>query len=68
MAGRCDLEVIDLYEQPAPAKGEQISAVATLIRRLPLAPRRFVGTMADKEKLLVGLDLCPQESGGAEPE
>jgi len=61
LAGRCDLEVIDLYEQPTLAKGEQIVAVPTLIKKLPRPLRRFIGTMADKEKLLVGLDLLPLE-------
>ena len=61
LAGRCDLEVIDLYEQPTLARGEQIVAVPTLIKKLPRPLRRFIGTMADKEKLLVGLDLLPLE-------
>ena len=60
LAGRCDLEVIDLYKQPALAQGEQIVAVPTLIKKLPLPLRRFIGSMADKEKLLVGLDLRPR--------
>ncbi len=62
LAGRCDLEVIDLYEHPTLAKGEQIVAVPTLIKRLPKPLRRFIGTMANREKLLVGLDLRPGES------
>ncbi len=61
LAGRCDLEVIDLYQHPTLAQGEQIVAVPTLIKKLPLPLRRFIGSMVDKEKLLVGLDLRPQE-------
>jgi len=61
LAGRCDLEVIDLYEHPALAKGEQIVAIPTLIKQQPKPLRRFIGTMADRERLLVGLDLRPRE-------
>jgi circadian clock protein KaiB len=62
LAGRYDLEVIDLYQQPTLAKGEQIIAAPTLIKKLPQPLRRFIGSMADKEKILVGLDLRPKES------
>ena len=57
LGGRYDLEVIDIYQNPALAKGEQIIAVPTLIKKLPLPLRRFIGSMADMEKILVGLDL-----------
>ncbi len=60
LAGRCDLEVIDLYKHPALARGEQIVAIPTLIKKLPLPLRRLIGSLADKEKVLVGLDLRPQ--------
>jgi circadian clock protein KaiB len=61
LAGRYELEVIDIYQQPTLAKGEQIIAVPTLIKRLPAPLRKFIGSMADKEKILVGLDLRPKE-------
>ncbi|HEY6000684.1 MAG TPA: circadian clock KaiB family protein [bacterium] len=61
LQGRYDLEVIDIYQQPTLAKGEQIIAAPTLIKKLPEPLRRFIGTMADKEKLLVGLDLKPKD-------
>ena len=57
LAGRFDLEVIDLYQQPSLAKGEQIIAAPTLIKKLPLPLRKIIGNMADKDKVLVGLDL-----------
>jgi len=60
LAGRCDLEVIDLYQNPVLAKGEQIIAAPTLIKQLPLPLRKIIGNMADKEKILVGLDLRPK--------
>jgi circadian clock protein KaiB len=62
LAGRYELEVIDLYQQPTLAKGEQIVAVPTLIKQLPAPLRKFIGSMADKEKILVGLDLRPKET------
>jgi circadian clock protein KaiB len=49
--------VIDLYLHPVLAKGEQIIAAPTLIKELPLPLRKIIGNMADKEKVLVGLDL-----------
>ncbi len=60
LAGRYELEVIDLYQQPTLAKGEQIIAAPTLIKKLPAPLRKFIGGMADKEKILVGLDLRPR--------
>jgi len=60
LAGRYDLEVIDLYQHPVLAKGEQIIAAPTLIKQLPLPLRKIIGNMADKDKVLVGLDLRPK--------
>jgi circadian clock protein KaiB len=57
LAGRCDIEVIDLYQQPTLAKGDQIIAAPTLIKKLPLPLRRVIGDMSDTEKFLVGIDL-----------
>ncbi len=57
LAGRCDLEVIDIYQHPVLAKGEQILAAPTLIKQLPLPLRKIIGNLADKEKVLLGLDL-----------
>jgi circadian clock protein KaiB len=57
LAGRFDLEVIDIYQHPELANNEQIIAVPTLIKKLPLPLRKLIGNMADKDKVLVGLDL-----------
>jgi len=57
LEGRYELEVIDLYQHPSLAKGEQIIAAPTLIKKLPLPFRRIIGDMSDKEKVLLGLDL-----------
>ena len=55
LAGRCDLEVIDLYQNPTLAKEDQIIAAPTLIKKLPLPVRKIIGSMADKDRVLVTL-------------
>ncbi len=55
------LEVIDIYQQPTLAEGEQIVAVPTLVKRLPPPLRKFIGNLTDVEKILVGLDLKPKQ-------
>ena len=60
--GRYELEVIDLYQQPNLAKGEQIIAVPTLIKRLPPPLRRIIGDMSETDRVLVGLDLRKKNS------
>jgi circadian clock protein KaiB len=57
LQGRYRLEVIDLYQQPQLAQGEQIVAVPTLIKRLPEPLRMVIGDMSDTDRVLVGLDL-----------
>ncbi|HTZ38570.1 MAG TPA: circadian clock KaiB family protein [Syntrophales bacterium] len=57
LEGRYSLEVIDLYKRPSLADGEQIIAAPTLLKKLPLPLRRFIGDMSDTEKIIVGLDL-----------
>ena len=59
LAGRYELEVIDLYQNAVLAKGEQIIAAPTLIKKLPLPLRKFIGDMSDVDRILVGLDLRP---------
>jgi circadian clock protein KaiB len=57
LQGRYELDVIDLYQQPQLAQGEQIIAVPTLIRKLPTPLRRIIGDMSNTERVLVGLDI-----------
>ena len=57
LEGKCELEIIDIYQQPIYAKEGKIVAAPTLIKELPLPIRRFVGDLSNKEKLLLGLDL-----------
>jgi circadian clock protein KaiB len=60
LKGRYELEVIDIYQQPVLAKGEQIIAAPTLVKKLPLPLRKFIGSMHDVDRILVGLDLKPR--------
>ena len=59
LAGRYQIEVIDLLEHPQLAAGDQIIAVPTLVRRLPEPLKRIIGNLSDMERVLVGLDLRP---------
>ena len=60
LEGRYDLQVIDIYQQPVLARGEQIIAAPTLIKQLPLPLRRIIGDMSNKDRVLLGLDLRRQ--------
>ena len=60
LQGRCELEIIDIYQDPASIPEDLVIAAPTLIRRLPLPLRRVIGDMTRKEKVLVGLDLIPR--------
>ncbi len=57
LKGRYNLQIIDIYQQPSLAVGEQIIAAPTLIKKLPLPLRKFIGNMENREKIIVGLDL-----------
>src|ERR1700686_738843 len=57
LEGRYQIEVIDLREHPQLARGDQIVAVPTLVRRLPKPVRTIIGDLSDSVRLLVGLDL-----------
>src|ERR1044071_8321518 len=57
LQGRYDLEVIDIYQQPALARDEQIIAVPTLVKKLPAPLRRLIGNLSVTERVLLGLDL-----------
>jgi circadian clock protein KaiB len=62
LTDRYELEVIDIYQQPKLAKGEQIIAAPTLIKKLPLPLRKLIGDMSDTDKFLLGIDLKPRNS------
>jgi circadian clock protein KaiB len=57
LAGRYTLQVVDLLENPQLARGDQILAIPTLVRKLPLPMRRIIGDLSNTERVLVGLDL-----------
>lgn len=62
LAGRYDIEVIDLMKDPQLAAGDQILAIPTLVRRLPSPLKRIIGDLSNTEKVLVGLDIRPKDS------
>jgi hypothetical protein len=53
------IEVIDLLENPTLAKGDQILAIPTLVRKLPQPVRKIIGDLSNTERVLIGLDLRP---------
>ena len=59
LQGRYRIEVIDLLQHPQLARGDQIIALPTLVRKLPEPIRKLVGDLSDTERALVGLDLRP---------
>lgn len=60
LAGKYDIEVVDLLKTPALAQGDQILAIPTLVRRLPEPIRKIIGDLSNTERVLVGLDLKPR--------
>jgi circadian clock protein KaiB len=60
LRGKYRLEIVDLLEHPQLAKGDQILAVPTLVRRLPEPIKKIIGDLSDTERVLVGLDLRPR--------
>lgn len=59
LKGKYDIEVIDLLKNPQLAKGDQILALPTLVRKLPVPIRKIIGDLSNTERVLVGLDLRP---------
>lgn len=57
LTGRYRIEIIDLLKDPRLAKGDRILAVPTLVKKLPEPVKKIIGDLADKERVLVGLDL-----------
>lgn len=57
LAGRYDIEVVDLLENPRLAKDDQIVAIPTLVRKLPAPLRKIIGDLSNTERMVVGLDL-----------
>ena len=59
LKGQYTIEVVDLLENPKLAKGDQILAIPTLVRKLPPPLRKIIGDLSNTERVLVGLDLRP---------
>jgi len=59
MHGAYKIQVVDLLERPLLARGDQIIAVPTLVRRLPTPVKKIIGDLSNTERVLVGLDLRP---------
>jgi circadian clock protein KaiB len=60
LAGRYRIEIIDLVDNPALGRGDQILALPTLVRRLPYPIKKIVGDLSNTDRVLVGLDLRPR--------
>jgi circadian clock protein KaiB len=63
--GQFDLEVVDIYQQPAMAAAGQIIAAPTLIKSMPLPLRRLVGDFSDQSRVILGLDIKLDEEPGS---
>jgi len=57
LAGRYEIEIVDLMQNPQLAQGDQILAIPTLVRRLPEPIKKIIGDLSNTERVLVGLDL-----------
>jgi circadian clock protein KaiB len=62
LPGRYEIEIVDLVEHPALARSDDILAIPTLVRRLPVPLRKIIGDLSNTERVLIGLRLHP---GGA---
>ena len=67
LAGNYRIEVIDLLENPTLARGDQILAVPTLVRKLPEPVKKIIGDLSNTERVLVGLDLRPVNNNKERP-
>jgi circadian clock protein KaiB len=61
LKGSYTIEVVDLVENPQLAKGDQILAVPTLVRKLPPPIRKIIGTLSEEDRVLVGLNIRPRD-------
>ncbi|MGO9960422.1 MAG: circadian clock KaiB family protein [Solirubrobacteraceae bacterium] len=62
LAGRYEIEAMDLLDRPRLARGDEIVAVPTLVRKLPDPIKKLIGDLSDTERVLVGLQLTPERS------
>jgi len=64
LAGKYRIEVIDLLKTPQLARGDQILAIPTLVRRIPEPVKKIIGDLSNSERALVGLNIRPLKRGG----
>jgi circadian clock protein KaiB len=57
IAGQYSIEIVDLLKNPTLARGDQILAIPTLVRKLPEPIRKIIGDLSNTERVLVGLDI-----------
>jgi len=62
LKGKYRIEIIDLKENPELAKNDNILAIPTLVRKLPEPVKKIIGTLANEEKVLVGLEINPSKT------
>src|SRR5689334_12606637 len=62
LKGKYHIEVVDLMENPTLARGDQILAIPTLVRKLPQPIRKIIGDLSNTERVLVGLDIQPRSN------
>ncbi len=67
LAGRYDLEVIDVYQHPEATRDLQVVATPTLVKVLPEPLRRIIGDLSDREKVLAGLNILPVKEQAEDP-
>jgi circadian clock protein KaiB len=63
LAGRVELEIVDIYQQPELAGQHQVVAVPTLVKVLPAPLRRIIGDLSEEQRVLRGLELLPLPPG-----
>jgi len=68
LAGKYELQIIDVLEHPQLAEDEKILATPTLIKQLPPPLRRVIGDLSDTDKVLLGLEVRSQTSAPASPQ
>lgn len=64
LEGRYELDVVDVYQQPAIVKDEQILALPMLVKRLPSPLRKMIGDLSDRDRVIVALDIRRAEGEG----
>ena len=62
LKNKCTIEIIDLSENPELAKEDQVLAIPTLVRKLPEPVKKIIGTLANEEKVLKGLEINPKKN------